>query len=79
MTSQQSTTAQGTDLMNWCISRAHGLGTKPSAFQHQRVYFSQNPSEIGIIIHIKQMKSPRSRKPLFAPKDTQLESTEGRL
>lgn len=32
--SQQSMTAQGTDLMNRCISRAHGLGTKPNAFQH---------------------------------------------
>ena len=30
--SQQSMTAQGTDLMNQWISRAHGLGTKPSAF-----------------------------------------------
>ena len=32
--SQQSMTAQGTDLMNRCISRARGLGTKPNAFQH---------------------------------------------
>lgn len=50
------------------------LTTKPSPFCALLSLSLTNPSEVEVMTHVKQMESPRSREPLSAPKDTQLES-----